>query len=193
MCSSLGVVLYKLATGRHPFEAESLYGVLHAIVSQEPVPPSRLNPKLRERVEHPDPENARQAREPAAERARYDRRDRATGTGRRVARLFVSAQRAGASIRWVTSRPALNPALAVKSTSGKGGDCWSAYGLGIGKSTLVDDFLQTLDSSHPRGARRASERLAGTETFTTVRCSTPWRIRWMRERWRGFMKAVARL
>ena len=33
---SLGIVLYELATGQHPFPADSHVGVLHAIVSQTP-------------------------------------------------------------------------------------------------------------------------------------------------------------
>src|SRR5262249_15024907 len=35
---SLGLVLYELATGRHPFLADSAVGVLQAIVAEEPVP-----------------------------------------------------------------------------------------------------------------------------------------------------------
>src|SRR5262249_59852692 len=33
---SLGIVLYELAAGRHPFEADTQFGTLHAIVSQPP-------------------------------------------------------------------------------------------------------------------------------------------------------------
>ena len=36
---SLGLVLYELVTGQHPFRADSDVGVLHAIVAQAPVPP----------------------------------------------------------------------------------------------------------------------------------------------------------
>ena len=43
---SLGLVLYELATGRHPFCADSELGVLNAIVAQTPTPPSRLNPEI---------------------------------------------------------------------------------------------------------------------------------------------------
>src|SRR5262249_8436587 len=43
---SLGIVLYELAAGVHPFQADSAVGLLHAIVKQAPVPPTRLNPEL---------------------------------------------------------------------------------------------------------------------------------------------------
>jgi serine/threonine protein kinase len=43
---SLGVVLYELATGEHPFAAGSRIGVLSAILTQRPIPPARLNPEL---------------------------------------------------------------------------------------------------------------------------------------------------
>src|SRR5205814_10388835 len=43
---ALGIVLYELATGRHPFEADSQVAVLHAILTQVPVPASQLNPEI---------------------------------------------------------------------------------------------------------------------------------------------------
>jgi eukaryotic-like serine/threonine-protein kinase len=43
---SLGVVLYELVTGQHPFPADSPRGTLHAVQSQPPLRPSLRNPKI---------------------------------------------------------------------------------------------------------------------------------------------------
>ncbi len=43
---ALGIVLYELATGRHPFRSDTLVGYLHAITLQTPVPLSRAKPDL---------------------------------------------------------------------------------------------------------------------------------------------------
>ncbi|MBS1808707.1 MAG: protein kinase [Acidobacteria bacterium] len=43
---ALGIVLYELATGRHPFQAETLVGYLHAITLQEPLPLTQWKPEL---------------------------------------------------------------------------------------------------------------------------------------------------
>ncbi|MGH9841637.1 MAG: protein kinase domain-containing protein [Blastocatellia bacterium] len=43
---ALGIVLYELATGRHPFQADTLVGYLHAITLQTPAPLTSLQPEL---------------------------------------------------------------------------------------------------------------------------------------------------
>src|SRR5262249_38210498 len=40
------IVFYELTTGQHPFEADTMIGFMHAISSQSPLPPSRLNPEI---------------------------------------------------------------------------------------------------------------------------------------------------
>ena len=43
---SLGIILYEMATGLHPFAADSLLGTLHAIIAETPAPPSQSNPEI---------------------------------------------------------------------------------------------------------------------------------------------------
>ena len=43
---SLGTVFYELATGQHPFAADSQFGVLHRILSHSPLSPERVNPEI---------------------------------------------------------------------------------------------------------------------------------------------------
>ncbi len=43
---SLGVVLYRLSTGRQPFQGADVIATLMAVVTHDPTPPARLNPEL---------------------------------------------------------------------------------------------------------------------------------------------------
>lgn len=49
---SLGIVLYELATGHHPFEGMSHQAVIRHIQFETPLPPSRCNPEVVGNLEH---------------------------------------------------------------------------------------------------------------------------------------------
>jgi len=48
---SIGIVLYELLTGRVPFDAESVVTIALKQVSEEPVPPTQLNPEVSPELE----------------------------------------------------------------------------------------------------------------------------------------------
>ncbi|MEX2263949.1 MAG: protein kinase [Bryobacteraceae bacterium] len=48
---SLGIVFYEMATGQHPFPADSTLGTLHAIITSAPVGPLVANPSVRPSLE----------------------------------------------------------------------------------------------------------------------------------------------
>ncbi|MFO0842053.1 MAG: protein kinase [Gemmataceae bacterium] len=166
---SLGIVLYQLATGSHPFEADSALGMMYAITTRQPVPPSRLNPKVPAALD-----GLIEAMLRKAPRLRPTA-DETVATLEGLSR-GVPAQPA-ATVRPIVRREselsALRAALAAADT-GRGSFVCVAGEPGIGKTTLVEAFLDELATGRPpdpeclvaRG--HCSERLGGTEAYLPV-------------------------
>jgi len=165
---SLGIVLYELSTGQHPFPADSQIGVLHAILSQAPLPPSRLNPqvpavldslilRLLEKDARLRP-GAAEVESALGELGGTRARSKPSRSVAPIERHTVGRKRELAELRSAFD----------SAESGRGLLVCVAGEPGIGKTTLVEDFLAGLISddqacSVARG--RCSERLAGSEAY----------------------------
>lgn len=163
---SLGILLYELSAGQHPFVADSAIGVLQAIVSQDPLPPSQLNPAI-----PADLDNLIIGLLEKDGRLR-PQADETIGVLEQFARMSVSAEPVAVtpiSESHVVGRQTEQDAMhdAFKTVAGGRGCVLCITGEpGIGKSTLVDEFLKSLENKACSIARgRCSERLAGSEAY----------------------------
>jgi predicted ATPase len=165
---SLGVVLYELATGRHPFLASSEVGVLHAIIEQVPVPPARLNPEvppaLEALIQHMLAKDSRLRPSAMEVEARLAQLTVQT-PGSAVRHPAGSGRRStvGRQQEWAALRAGFEDAAA-----GRGLLVCVTGEPGLGKTTLVEGFLEELVAGGQtcglaRG--RCSERLAGAEAY----------------------------
>ena len=164
---SFGSVMYEMVTGRRPFVGPSSFSVIAAILAEHPVPPARLNPST------PPALDALVLRMLAKEAARRPtaidvENELALLSGQSaidlappttaVRRTTVGREEERAELRQVFARVAAGQSL-VLAVTGE---------AGIGKTSLVEDFLAEIEVSrhHPVIARgRCSERLAGSEAY----------------------------
>jgi len=165
---ALGIVLYEMATGRHPFPAGNTLGLLHAINSQVIQPPSSLTPSipgaldsLIERMTDRDAPRRPTAGEVEAALHQI------AGAGYGRVPLYtthVAARRH--TVGRDRERAVLRACLASVS-AGRGLLVCVAGEPGIGKTTLVEEFLSEAAAGGTctvaRG--RCSERLAGAEAY----------------------------
>jgi predicted ATPase len=165
---ALGLVLYELATGQHPFLTNSAFSTLYAITFQPPLPPARLNPEL-----------------PAAldalilQMLAKDPRIRPTAAEVDAALAELTENRASLPelLRPSAGRPptvgrqqerASLWAGFESAAAGRGQLVCVTGEPGLGKTTLVEDFLDELSARgrpHGVGRGRCSERLAGAEAY----------------------------
>jgi predicted ATPase len=165
---SLGVVLYELATGEHPFPADSPIGTIHAIFSRTPLRPTLLNPEIPAALEAlilRMLEKDARLRPTAAEVDAALAERIAEGTGPRTgpAPSFVHRHTVGRHDESAELR------VGFESAAGGRGLFLCVTGEpGIGKTTLVEDFLAELAAAGRTctvASGRCSERLAGAEAY----------------------------
>jgi predicted ATPase/GTPase SAR1 family protein len=172
---SLGVLLYELVTGRHPFAAASQLGTLHALLWDTPEPPSFLNPELPRAID-----------QLILETLQKDGRLR-PGASEVMYRLaLVHDSNVATSLSAVTvSRPRTTQTSVVgrdqeldalthefeRAQRGKARMVVVSGEAGVGKTTLVEAFVQQLEERGEPvrvGRGRCSERLAGSEAYLPV-------------------------
>jgi tetratricopeptide (TPR) repeat protein len=168
---ALGVVLYEMIAGRRPFVAASNMAVLAAILSEQVVPLVRLNPAippaldaLVHRMLEKAPERRPSARDVDDALAGMQGGDTLGDPGRAAAaaaRKTVGRESERADLRRAYARVKDGQSL-ILGVSGE---------AGIGKTSLIEDFLAELSGrpERPIVARgRCSERLAGAEAFLPI-------------------------
>jgi serine/threonine protein kinase len=160
---SLGLILYELATGRHPFSATSMIGLLNGIVADTPTPPSQVNQQLSADLEQLILQMLEKdsSHRPTA----VDVDQRLLGIVATPS-LSVTTSAKRTTVGRDRERATLRAGLA-DARAGRGSLLCVAGEPGIGKTTLVEDFLAELAAEHhstiARG--RCSERLAGTDAY----------------------------
>ena len=174
---ALGTVLYELLTGRHPLTATTLLDLLQALEHQVPVPPIQRLPGLSAELDGLlmqmlDKDAGRRPIAADVEQAllqssgsvsaalRTPARDASNVTSRFTVRdrSLVGREK---------ERDLLRDAF-VSACNGRGGLFCVAGEPGIGKTTIVEDFLRELVDGSRRclvAQGRCSERLAGNEAY----------------------------
>jgi predicted ATPase len=165
---ALGLVLYEMLIGRHPFPAGAHLAVLQAILNEAPIPPSRLRPEIPRRLEDLILRMLEKdcSRRPSAEE---------------VARSLSESDTPGPAARGISEIAARRTTVGhdkeraelhsvFEATCGGKGALLCVTGEpGIGKTTLVEEFLEDISPLGPCiGRGRCSERLAGTEAYLPI-------------------------
>jgi predicted ATPase len=167
---SLGLVLYELAAGRHPFEHDEHLDVMYALAHHPALLPTRLNPEIPAPLENlilhmleKDPRRRPTAAEVAGllgELAIRGDSEPAFASVSTLPRRTVGRERERAALLAGFESTAAGRGLILCVTGEPG----------IGKTTLVEDFLAELAAGRAHGGARGrcSERLAGTEAYLPV-------------------------
>ena len=167
---SLGAIFYEMATGRKPFRAASEVSVMYQIAHDQPPPPGQVNPELATGLDALIigmlDKNPR-LRPTAAEVAAAVGAGEATATAPHVARPSISPLSGRTTVGRTAERARLRDAH-QSASEGRGSILCVTGEAGIGKSTLVEDFLAEVRRADPMcliAFGRSSERLAGAEAY----------------------------
>ena len=166
---ALGIVLYEMATGRRPFVAASHVGVLSSIVSDHPTPLAQAAPGVPQALD--DLIQRMLEKEPAR---RPSARDVERALAAAMQPTVAVSPIAPAQSRTTVGRDAERAQLLRAYARVKGGKSLIAAVTGepgIGKTSLIEDFLQDLSvrGERPTIARgRCSETLAGSEAYLPI-------------------------
>lgn len=161
---SLGIVLYEFATGNHPFESGNNLSVINAIINQEPLPPTALNPGLPQAF---DSLILRMLQKnvqlrPTAAQVKEILSEPESGE----ATLVLSSGRQKTFVGRTKERTQLHAKL-DDALEGRGSIVCVEGEAGLGKTTLVEHFLREASRrcNCLTGRGRSSERLAGSEAY----------------------------
>lgn len=166
---SLGIVLYEVATGRHPFAADSQVAVLHAILSQAPFPISHANPIIPSSLEVLISAMLEKEapRRPSAAEVEHALAELAGGATETCV-VRVAPPPPQHTVGREKEHTDLRAAYESVATSGQGIMVCIAGEPGIGKTTVIEDFLNELRDPCIIARGRCSERLAGTEAYLPI-------------------------
>ncbi len=162
---SLGIVLYEFASGRHPFAAGSAPEISTAILTENPPTPRELNPEIApplnaliQQMLQKDP----RLRPTAAEVCATLQSAAASPVIREI-RIPTRSSKPGREKERADLRKAYDG-----SAEGRGFVVCLSGEPGIGKTTLVESFLEELAGTGEQcfvARGRCSERLAGSDAY----------------------------
>ena len=167
---ALGVVLYEMLAGRRPFSAPGTLGLIAAIIGEQPLPLARVDPDVPRALS--DLVEAMLAKAP-------EQRPSARDVERRLAAVaapdvLALAATLGSASRITVGRDEerlrLRRAFA-RAKEGRSSIVAVTGEPGIGKTSLVEDFVGELAGSGERtiiARGRCSESLAGAEAYLPV-------------------------